>query len=109
MGGPPSLTRPAHPSHIPTELMAKAGVRGIPHAFVVDATGTITFSGHPMEPGFESKVQAAVEAAKPAQVGSRALSSSPFIMNRLFSNAQVPLPLITESYTYLAHICGLPR
>lgn len=39
------------------ELMAAAGVSGIPHAFVVDAGGTVQFSGHPMEPGFEAAVQ----------------------------------------------------
>ena len=39
--------------------MAAAGVSGIPHAFVVDAGGTVQFSGHPMEPGFEAAVHKA--------------------------------------------------
>lgn len=39
------------------ELMSAAGVSGIPHAFVVDAGGTVQFSGHPMDPGFEAAVQ----------------------------------------------------
>ena len=46
------------------------GVEGIPHAFVIDATGHIAWHGHPMG-GLDEAVQAAVEkrdAAKPKAV-----------------------------------------
>ena len=41
------------------QLMAAAQVSGIPHAFIVDSGGTVQFSGHPMDPGFEAAVQEA--------------------------------------------------
>lgn len=62
--------------------MHKAGARGIPHAFVIDTTNTITFSGHPRDPGFESAVRKAAESASPRV-------------------SKQPLPLITESYEEL--------
>lgn len=37
------------------------GVRGIPHAFVIDLQGKIAWSGHPMDPAFE---RALAEVAK---------------------------------------------
>ena len=45
--------------HPGQQLMAAAQVSGIPHAFVVDSSGTVQFSGHPMDPGFEAAVQKA--------------------------------------------------
>ena len=41
------------------QLMAAAQVVGIPHAFIVDSSGMVHFSGHPMDPGFEAAVQKA--------------------------------------------------
>jgi len=32
------------------------GVRGIPHAFIIDREGKIVYSGHPMQPDFRSKL-----------------------------------------------------
>ena len=39
------------------QLMAAAQVSGIPHAFVVDGSGVVQYSGHPMDPTFEAAVQ----------------------------------------------------
>ena len=50
--------------------MEAFGVDGIPHAFVVDASGHIAWHGHPLD-GLDQAVQAAVEkrdAAKPKVV-----------------------------------------
>lgn len=45
------------------------GVRGIPHAFVIDKQGIVQYSGHPMDPSFETALRAAatqvVAAAAP--------------------------------------------
>lgn len=41
-------------------LMQAANVSGIPHSFVVDATGTIRYSGHPAQPAFAAAVQQAI-------------------------------------------------
>ncbi|GAX84376.1 hypothetical protein CEUSTIGMA_g11798.t1 [Chlamydomonas eustigma] len=35
------------------QLMEKAKVHGIPHAFVIDLEGTIRYSGHPADAQFE--------------------------------------------------------
>ncbi|KXS10826.1 thioredoxin-like protein [Gonapodya prolifera JEL478] len=35
-------------------LMVPAGARGIPHAFILDPSGVVTWQGHPMESDFES-------------------------------------------------------
>eukprot|EP00191_Tetraselmis_sp_GSL018_P014477 CAMPEP_0177584202 /NCGR_PEP_ID=MMETSP0419_2-20121207/3769_1 /TAXON_ID=582737 /ORGANISM="Tetraselmis sp., Strain GSL018" /LENGTH=201 /DNA_ID=CAMNT_0019073723 /DNA_START=229 /DNA_END=831 /DNA_ORIENTATION=+ len=50
------------------KLAGPAGVRGIPHAFVVGADGTIRFSGHPLDPGFASAVDGAVAEAAQRRV-----------------------------------------
>ena len=39
-----------------------AGVRGIPHSFVVGRDNKIVYSGHPMEPGFEAAIKKALDA-----------------------------------------------
>lgn len=62
--------------------MHTAGAHGIPHAFVVDKSGSITYSGHPAAPDFEAALQRAV-ASTPATVEKQAL------------------PLITELYEEL--------
>jgi len=49
------------------KLAAPAGVRGIPHAFVVGSDGRIKFSGHPMDPGFAAAVDKAVSESPPKQ------------------------------------------
>jgi hypothetical protein len=33
------------------------GVRGIPTAFLLDTSGTVTWQGHPMDPGFEKALE----------------------------------------------------
>lgn len=47
------------------KLAAPAGVRGIPHAFVVGSDGRIKFSGHPMDPDFTAAVDKAVSETAP--------------------------------------------
>ena len=51
-----------------TKLAAPAGVRGIPHAFVVGGDGLIKYSGHPMDPGFIKAVNSAVTEANPVRM-----------------------------------------
>eukprot|EP00127_Corallochytrium_limacisporum_P000328 Clim_evm23s11 gene=Clim_evmTU23s11 len=46
------------------DLQAQAGVQGIPHAFVIDRQGKITWSGHPMDPNFENAIQTACATPK---------------------------------------------
>mmetsp|Transcript_30036 Transcript_30036/g.76493 ORF Transcript_30036/g.76493 Transcript_30036/m.76493 type:complete len:207 (-) Transcript_30036:398-1018(-) len=58
------------------QLMQAAGVRGIPHAFIVGADGTITHSGHPMDPAFDAQLQAACNAAVKPQVALPPITSS---------------------------------
>jgi len=41
-------------------LQTKFNVRGIPHAFVI-SEGKVCYSGHPMQPGFESSIKSAVQ------------------------------------------------
>ena len=48
---------------VQARMAGPAGVRGIPHAFVVDARGRVTYSGHPADPAFERAVEAAVASA----------------------------------------------
>lgn len=40
-------------------------VRGIPHCFVIDTTGTIRYSGHPMSPEFDKIVEDCVTSTVP--------------------------------------------
>ncbi len=64
------------------DWMSAAGLSGIPSAFVVDATGTITFIGvgYPMD-GFDDAVKAAVESAKKSKPkGSGAIDDHPSIV-----------------------------
>jgi hypothetical protein len=49
-------------SGIITPYRTTFGVRGIPHAFVIDKNGIVTWSGHPMEPAFESALATAAAA-----------------------------------------------
>lgn len=39
--------------------MSAANVSGIPHSFVVDATGIVRYSGHPAQPQFAAAIQQA--------------------------------------------------
>ncbi|KAL6748936.1 thioredoxin-like protein [Haematococcus lacustris] len=50
-------------------LLRAAGARGIPHAFIVDASNTIRYSGHPMDPTFQTALQQAVATAGSASSG----------------------------------------
>ena len=50
------------------KLAAPAGVRGIPHAFVVGGDGVVKYSGHPMDPGFIKAVNSAVTDANPVRM-----------------------------------------
>lgn len=45
-------------------LQAQFAVKGIPHAFVISHDNRVTFSGHPMDPGFEGAVASAKNAAQ---------------------------------------------
>lgn len=47
-------------------LQSQFSVQGIPHAFVISHENRITFSGHPMDPQFESAVASAKNAAQKA-------------------------------------------
>jgi len=49
-------------------------IEGIPHAFIIDATGRIAYSGHPMEPKFE---QMLIESLGKGGSGFSAGGSSP--------------------------------
>ena len=51
-------TRPC--CRVGQELMAAAGVSGIPHSLVVDRAGVIRFSGHPAAPAFMTAVREVV-------------------------------------------------
>ncbi|KAJ9511515.1 hypothetical protein QJQ45_029822 [Haematococcus lacustris] len=51
-------------------LLRAAGARGIPHAFIVDASNTIRYSGHPMDPSFQTALQQAVATAGSASSGA---------------------------------------
>ncbi|KAG2443176.1 hypothetical protein HYH02_009253 [Chlamydomonas schloesseri] len=66
-------------------LMMPAGARGIPHAFIVDTNNAIVFSGHPMEPGFQSALRTAAAAASDRAGGGGG------------GGAKQALPLITAS------------
>jgi len=46
------------------------GVRGIPHAFVVDPQGTVVWRGHPMS-GLDAAIEQAYEATPPTKKKSR--------------------------------------
>ncbi len=46
------------------------GVRGIPHAFVLDTSGAITWNGHPMS-GLEEAIDAAIKATPPEVKASK--------------------------------------
>ena len=65
--------------------MTNAGAHGIPHAFVVDKAGTITYSGHPADPKFEQALQASTESQAPPPPRAE----------------KQALPLVTESYEEL--------
>ncbi len=43
---------------------------GIPHAFVFDTTGTLVFSGHPMDKEFENAVRKATRGATKSATGT---------------------------------------
>ncbi|KAI7835305.1 hypothetical protein COHA_010794 [Chlorella ohadii] len=51
-------------------LMGAAGVSGIPHAFIVDASGTIRHHGHPMEPRFAQVLDQVCSQAAPTAAGA---------------------------------------
>eukprot|EP00753_Platysulcus_tardus_P016959 PLAT6153.1.p1 GENE.PLAT6153.1~~PLAT6153.1.p1 ORF type:complete len:242 (+),score=56.73 PLAT6153.1:125-850(+) len=48
---------------------AKWSMHGIPHAFVVDGDGVITWKGHPMDPKMVDAIQRAVAGEKPVVAG----------------------------------------
>ena len=48
-----------HCCRVGQQLMAAAGVSGIPHSLVVDSGGTIQFSGHPADPAFTETIKKA--------------------------------------------------
>jgi hypothetical protein len=50
-------------------LLGAAGVSGIPHAFVLDSSGTIRYHGHPMEPRFAQALEAVCGGAAAAGSG----------------------------------------
>jgi len=50
------------------KLMGPAGVRGIPHAFLVDGAGVLRYSGHPGQPQFTDAVEQCLNSLTPATV-----------------------------------------
>eukprot|EP00163_Fabomonas_tropica_P032804 TRINITY_DN837_c0_g1_i1.p2 TRINITY_DN837_c0_g1~~TRINITY_DN837_c0_g1_i1.p2 ORF type:complete len:112 (+),score=22.42 TRINITY_DN837_c0_g1_i1:548-883(+) len=52
--------------NVESQLQGPFNVQGIPHAFIVDHNNVIQFSGHPMDPNFESTLDRCAQAAKPA-------------------------------------------
>ncbi|KAG2443510.1 hypothetical protein HXX76_001863 [Chlamydomonas incerta] len=73
-------------------LMMPAGARGIPHAFIIDTANKIVFSGHPMDPGFESALRTAAAAASDRTGGSSSSGGGGGA-----TAEKTPLPLITAS------------
>lgn len=71
-----------------SDLYQRSEAAGIPHAFVVDASNHVTFSGHPMDPGFEAAVSKAAAAAGAGQHPAAPAEKQ-------------PLPRISESYEQL--------
>ena len=53
----PPCDAPCPCCRVGQELMAAAGVSGIPHSLVVNRAGVIKFSGHPADPAFMSAVR----------------------------------------------------
>lgn len=54
--------------------MGTYGVSGIPHSFIIDTDGKVTWHGHPMDPEFEKKL--AEVSAKAAKGGDSPNSNS---------------------------------
>lgn len=46
------------------QLMKRAKIQGIPHAFIVGRDGKIAYSGHPAEPSFEQAIDQALSAGQ---------------------------------------------
>lgn len=69
-------------------LMETAGAHGIPHAFVIDVSGKIIFSGHPADPSFDAALSQSTSG----------VSSSGSDNTKKEKQA---LPLITDSYLQL--------
>jgi hypothetical protein len=57
-------------------LMGAAGVSGIPHAFIIDASGTIRHHGHPMEPRFAEVLEQVCSQAPPEAAAGAAASGN---------------------------------
>eukprot|EP00198_Chlamydomonas_reinhardtii_P004271 XP_001693607.1 predicted protein [Chlamydomonas reinhardtii] len=72
-------------------LMMPAGARGIPHAFVIDTNNAIAFSGHPMDPGFDTALRTAAAAASDRTGGSSSSGGAGAAAEK------TALPLITAS------------
>ncbi|PNH11046.1 Thiol-disulfide oxidoreductase ResA [Tetrabaena socialis] len=81
------------------ELLMKAGAQGIPHAFVVDSTNTITFSGHPMDPGFESALRTAAAAAPARTAAAPPPQALPLVTASLEELMALPVKALKELLT----------
>ncbi len=75
-------------------------VQGIPHAFIIDKNGKIVYSGHPMEPKFETKLAEAVAFKKAPPVEK---------MVRLDVRLSPPLPSRSCSHRRAVLFCRRPR
>jgi len=63
MGSKMAYTVAIDPSGVLNSYNTKFKPRGIPHAFVIDKNGKVTWSGHPMESGLETSITTAVAAS----------------------------------------------
>ncbi|MBL1218758.1 MAG: hypothetical protein D8M59_14845 [Planctomycetes bacterium] len=63
------------------------GIRGIPHAFVVDAKGIVQWDGHPQDSGFEKAIEKALKDTPP----TRRLGGGPEHNERVLAKAEANL------------------
>ena len=68
--------------------LLNAGVRGIPHAFVVDGEGKLRYSGHPAQPDFVAAVDKWLGMLKPATVRPAHLLGAKKISNKAHTKSR---------------------
>eukprot|EP01104_Vermistella_antarctica_P009436 TRINITY_DN2429_c0_g1_i2.p2 TRINITY_DN2429_c0_g1~~TRINITY_DN2429_c0_g1_i2.p2 ORF type:complete len:212 (-),score=69.90 TRINITY_DN2429_c0_g1_i2:75-710(-) len=62
---------------VQSKLQDPFDVSGIPHAFIIDTSNVVRYSGHPMQPEFEATLNAC--AAEPAAAPPKELEAIPLI------------------------------
>eukprot|EP01139_Manchomonas_bermudensis_P006829 Amastigsp_a178302_30.p2 type:complete len:122 gc:universal Amastigsp_a178302_30:186-551(+) len=102
-------------------FLSSQGMRGIPFAVLVDAGGRVVYSGHPMEPEFESKLAVVAAAAAAAAATEplpnvRSMSEAEIgelkvkTLKALLSKAHVDITGVAEKSELVAlvvrHLCA---